>query len=50
MARNGVDIATMTMVLRSEHYDDESIREAYQEVSTYSITEDVRGSYYIVLL
>lgn len=47
MAGRGVDIATITLVLRSEGISDEGIAQAYDEVAAVSETEIVGGSYFI---
>lgn len=49
LARRGVDIETITMVLRSMDFQDSEIALAYDEVSEVTSTEVVRGQYYIRL-
>lgn len=44
----GVDIETITMVLRSEGVPDSDIEAGYQDVSRYTNTEIRRGQFYIV--
>lgn len=48
-AEQGVDIELMTIILRSEGVSDSEIRAGYDEVSSLSTTEIVRGQYYIRL-
>lgn len=47
MAAQDVPIDVMTMIARSDGYDDADIAEAYDEVAEYTSTEIIRGQYYI---
>lgn len=47
MSLQGVDIETITMVLRSEGITDADIRAGYSEVSGFTNTQVIRGQYYI---
>lgn len=49
LAGRGIDMATMTMVFRSEGISDADIADAYEEVALYSSTEVERGTYYMRL-
>ena len=43
----GADIEMITMILRSEGITDSEIRAGYDEVSSSTDTEIIRGQYYI---
>ena len=47
LARMGVDIELITMILRGDGVADSEIASAYDEVAQHTTTEVVRGQYYI---